>query len=214
MEALAEMPDDAFDLAITDAPYGLDMDTQMAREYSAKYGWKKHNQKGWDKSIPTSSYFHHIQRVTRFQILWGGNYFLSFLESTKCMISWDKMQEFNGATFELAWTNFESPSKTFRMSRVEAYGHTDKIHPTQKPVKLYEWLIQNYAKPGMTILDTHLGSGSIAIACEKMGYSLTGFEIDQEYFDGAVNRFEKHIKQPRIEFPENTQPTVTQLTID
>jgi site-specific DNA-methyltransferase (adenine-specific) len=119
------------------------------------------------------------------------------MEAMKAMrfLIWDKMQEFNGAVFEMAWTSFTSPSKAFRMSRVEAYTTDIKIHPTQKPVKLYEWILDNYAKEGDKILDTHLGSGSIAIACHNRGFSLDAWEIDAEYHAAAVKRFEQHKQQ-------------------
>ena len=120
---------------------------------------------------------------------------LENLHSTPCFLIWDKMQEFTGAVFEMAWTSFTSPSKAFRMSRVEAYTTDVKIHPTQKPVKLYEWILDKYAKEGDKILDTHLGSGSIAIACHNRGFDLTGFEIDKEYFDNAVERLRVHQSQ-------------------
>ena len=105
------------------------------------------------------------------------------------------MQEFNGAVFEMAWTSFTSPSKAFRMSRVEAYKTDIKIHPTQKPVKLYEWLLDKYANEGDKIIDTHLGSGSIAIACHNRGFALDAWEIDAEYHAAAVKRFEQHKQQ-------------------
>jgi site-specific DNA-methyltransferase (adenine-specific) len=123
---------------------------------------------------------------------------IEYLYSTPCLIIWDKMQEFSGAVFETAWTSFTSPSKAFRMSRVEAYCNQDKIHPTQKPVKLYEWLLMNYAKEGDKILDTHLGSGSIAIACHNLGFDLTACELDKDYYEAALKRIEQHQSQQRL----------------
>ena len=117
------------------------------------------------------------------------------LMSTPCWLIWDKMQEFRGAVFEMAWTSFNSPAKAFRMSRVEAYANQDKIHPTQKPVALYNWLLENYAKPGDKILDTHMGSGSIAIACHYRQHHLTACELDEDYFRDACKRIEKETRQ-------------------
>ena len=120
-----------------------------------------------------------------------------YLLPSPCWLIWDKMQEFAGAVFEMAWTSFKSPAKAFRMSRVEAYANKNKIHPTQKPVALYKWLLTNYAKEGDKILDTHLGSFSSVIACLDMGFEITGCELDQEYFENGmkrVNTFKQQLK--------------------
>ena len=111
---------------------------------------------------------------------------------------WDKMQEFSGAVFEMAWTSFTSPAKAFRMSRVEAYTNQTKIHPTQKPTRLYDWILHNYAKPNDLILDTHLGSGSSRIAAYKGGFNFVGFEIDQEYYEKQEKRFNDFKSQLRL----------------
>ena len=191
MLMMARYPDDYFDLAITDPPYGLGkklVDGGAGR--NGKFDKNRDSVK-WDK-LPNKEYFEELFRVSKNQIIWGGNYFI--LPPTRCNLIWDKIQEFSGADFELAWTSFDKASKAFRMSRVEAYSK-GKIHPTQKPVKLYEWLLMNYAKEGDKILDTHLGSGSIAIACHNLGFDLTACELDKDYYDAAMKRLKQHQQQ-------------------
>lgn len=196
LEAMKIMQDNQFDLAIVDPPYGIDWMKQIQNP-NTKANWKRYKNKEWDKETPTPKYFKELFRVSKNQVIWGGNYMVENLYSSPCWILWDKMQEFSGAVFEMAWSSFKSPSKAFRMSRVEAYSK-GKIHPTQKPVKLYEWLLMNYAKEGDKILDTHLGSGSIALACHNLGYDLTGYELDKEYYDNAIKRIKNHQAQTRI----------------
>ena len=186
LEAMKQMDDNQFDLAIVDPPYGIGISSNPIRQ--------QHKKKNWDSSIPTKEYFEELQRVSKHQIIWGGNYFLHFLTSTQCFLIWDKKQpmNFSLAMCEMAWTSFSKPAKMFRKSVLSEKG---KIHPTQKPVKLYEWLLDNYAKEGDKILDTHLGSGSIALACHNRGFDLTGFEIDSEYHNNAVERLRVHQSQ-------------------
>jgi len=184
-------------IGIVDPPYGIDWMKQIQNP-NTKANWKNYKNKDWDKGIPNDYYFKELFRISRNQIIWGGNYMLENLHSTPCFLIWDKMQEFTGAVFEMAWTSFTSPSKAFRMSRVEAYTTDIKIHPTQKPVKLYEWLLINYAKEGDKILDTHLGSGSIAIACHNLKFDLTGYELDREYYEAATKRLKQHQAQQRL----------------
>jgi site-specific DNA-methyltransferase (adenine-specific) len=197
MELMARYEDNYFDLAIVDPPYGIDWMSQIKNPNKGK-SWKQYENKEWDKEIPNKEYFDALFRISKNQIIWGGNYMIEYLYSTPCLIIWDKMQEFSGAVFETAWTSFKSPSKAFRMSRVEAYCNQNKIHPTQKPVKLYEWLLMNYAKEGDKILDTHLGSGSIAIACHNLGFELTACELDKDYYEAAMKRLEQHKAQQRL----------------
>jgi site-specific DNA-methyltransferase (adenine-specific) len=196
MEALKEFKDNQFNLAIVDPPYGIDWMNQI-KNPNTKANWKTYKNKEWDKETPSPEYFKELFRVSKNQIIWGGNYMVENLYSSPCWILWDKMQEFTGAVFEMAWSSFKSPSKAFRMSRIEAYSK-GKIHPTQKPVKLYEWLLMNYAKEGDKILDTHLGSGSIAIACHNLGFDLEGYELDKEYFESATKRLHQHQSQIRM----------------
>ena len=151
--------------------------------------------KDWDAEIPTAEYFDELKRVSKNQIIWGGNYFLDYLGNTKCMLVWDKMNGGNNmADAELAWTSFDKAVRMFRMHHFSG-GYEAKIHLTQKPIKLYRWLLQNYAKQGDKILDTHGGSMTIARACYEEGFDLDIMELDKEYFDKGVQKFKEHISQ-------------------
>lgn len=195
LEVMKQMDDNQFDLAIVDPPYGIG-----ASEMTMGSGKNKKYKKGknWDNETPRIEYFNELQRVSKNQIIWGGNYFADKLKTSRCWIFWDK--GINGdcdfADGELAWCSFD---KVLRIAKIRYKGFlgADKvrIHPTQKPVKLYEWILDKYAKEGDKILDTHLGSGSIAIACHNRGFDLTGFEIDKEYFDNACERLRVHQSQ-------------------
>ena len=190
----------SWDLAIVDPPYGVD----MANKINSVTGGIKHNTKDWDKYTPTHEYWDELFRVSKNQIVWGGNYFISKIQrDSSCWIFWDKN---NGdslfADGELAWTSFDSP---VRLAKIHWCGSAakhetgqNKIHPTQKPVKLYKWLLTNYAKEGDTILDTHGGSMSIAIACWDLGFDLDVCELDTDYFNDAVKRFENHVAQGQL----------------
>ena len=195
LEAMRQMTDNQFDLAIVDPPYGIDAAKKPIE--AGKWKRKIHKSKDWDSSIPPKEYFQELKRVSKNQVIWGGNYFLDYLTNTSCFIVWDKKLTKGWlADCELAWTSFGTQTKMFTRHHIEDYNAGIKrIHPTQKPVKLYEWLLDNYAEEGQTILDTHLGSGSIALACHNRGYSLTGFEIDKEYFDAAQKHLEVHQSQ-------------------
>lgn len=199
MIGMKDYPDKYFDLAIVDPPYGIDWMDQIQNP-NTKANWKQYDNKEWDKNIPETPYFNELKRVSKEQIIWGGNYMTDFLYPSSCWVIWDKMQEFSGAVFEMAWTSFKSPAKAFRMSRVEAYANQEKIHPTQKPTQLYKWLLKNYAQPGDKILDTHLGSGSSRIAAYEMGFDFTGYEIDKDYFEAQEKRFRQHTAQVKM-FP-------------
>jgi len=193
-KALKRFSDNHFDLAIVDPPYGLGnklVDGGAGR--NGKFDKNRDSVK-WD-ILPNDEYFAELMRVSKNQIIWGGNYFK--LPPTRCNLIWYKMQEFSGADFELAWTSFDKASKAFKMSRVEAYSD-GKIHPCQKPIKLYEWILKNYANEGDLILDTHLGSGSIRIACQKNGFNFTGFEIDKDYYEAQEKRFKDFVSQLRM----------------
>tara|TARA_R110002020_G_scaffold222415_3_gene431191 strand:- start:5 stop:619 length:615 start_codon:yes stop_codon:yes gene_type:complete len=191
MELMKRYEDNHFDLAIVDPPYGIDVNKMSLGDGAKK---QKRHKEYLDSSIPSIDYFNELKRVSKNQIIWGGNYFIDFLNNTRCFVIWDKIQEFSGADFEMAWTSFDKVSKSFRMSRVEAYSK-GTIHPTQKPVKLYEWLLDNYAEEGNKILDTHLGSGSIALACHNRKYDLTACELDKDYFEASTKRLKKHQQQ-------------------
>ena len=191
MLLMARYPDNYFDLAIVDPPYGIGDKFKGGK--SGKMQFNEVVDKGWD-CVPSDEYFKELFRVSKNQIIWGGNYF--DLPPTRCFIVWDKQisDDFTLAMAELAWTSFDKLAKIFRYS-VPKDG---KIHPTQKPIKLYKWLLDKYAKQGDKILDTHLGSGSIAIACHDYGFELTAAELDKEYYDKAIQRIKNHISQQKL----------------
>lgn len=194
MEAMAEFPDKYFDLAIVDPEYGIDVNHNMGR----RKGDKKSNYKKvtWDKKPAGDKYFKELFRVSRNQIIWGGNYF--DLPACKKPIIWDKRQPegIDQAMFEYAWSSLDKlQSKIFRFS---TSLNLDRIHPTQKPIALYKWLLKNYAKSGNRILDTHLGSGSSRIAAWDMGFDFWGYEIDADYFNDHEKRFKNHISKPAL----------------
>ena len=191
MDFMKEIPDNYYELAIVDPPYGIGFDGQKECDKTNRIGYEF---KKWDSAIPDKSYFRELMRVSKSQIIWGGNYMTDHLFQSRCWIIWDKMQKFSGSDFEMAWTNFNRPSKAFRLSRVEAYTHQTKIHPTQKPRRLYKWILENYAKEGFKIFDSHGGSFSSACACLDMGFEFDGCEIDKEYFDNAVERLKNNVQ--------------------
>jgi site-specific DNA-methyltransferase (adenine-specific) len=194
MLLMARYPDKYFDLAIVDPPYGIGDKFKGGK--SGKMNFNEVVDKGWDSAPPPKEYFNELQRVSKNQIIWGGNYFLDNLSSSRCFIVWDKKisEDFSLAMAELAWTSFDKLAKIFRQPTTKV----GKIHPTQKPVALYKWLLENYAKEGDKILDTHLGSGSIAIACHDYKFDLTACELDKEYFDKAIQRINNHTAQTKL----------------
>jgi len=198
MELMAEFPDNHFDLAIVDPPYGIGAD--KAQNNSALSGrksnggaWKEYKDTSWDESPPEDEYFGELARVSKGRIVWGGNYFPI---QDSGVIVWNKGENGTLPHGEMAKASMQT-FKVFNMSRCDAYinGTGEKIHPTQKPVALYKWLLQNYAKPGQRILDTHMGSGSIAIACHYFGCHLTASELDTDYFEAACNRIQRETRQ-------------------
>ncbi len=195
MELMSRYEDNHFDLAIVDPPYGIGMD-------GGNVGYKGFNnfeKKGWDKAIPEQEYFEELFRISKNQIVWGGNYF--GLPATRCFLVWDKGEGFYNRTYaecELAWTSFDKNTVKYKRDPLAKGDYKGKIHPTQKPVKLYEWLLMNYAKDGDKILDTHLGSGSIAIACHNLGFDLTACELDKDYYYAAMKRIQQHKAQQRL----------------
>ena len=201
MELMSRYPDGYFELAIVDPPYGLG-DRLIKGGDKGKMGTltklADNKVETWDDKIPSSEFFIELKRVSKNQIIWGGNYFLDFLGKTDGFIVWDKMNGTNPmADAELAWQNIKGTTRMFRWHHFSG-ERNKKIHPTQKPVKLYEWLLMNYAKDGDKILDTHLGSGSIAIACHNLGFDLTACELDPEYYNAAMKRIENHKAQQRL----------------
>ena len=191
MELMARYEDNHFDLAIVDPPYGLGERIYRGGTDGCKFHTLFGDNK-WDDEIPSKEYFIELFRVSKNQIIWGGNYF--DLPPTRTIICWDKMiGDNNFSMWEMAWTSFNKPAKIYSQS-----SSGDRIHPTQKPVKLYEWLLIKYAKEGDKILDTHLGSGSIAIACHNLGFDLTACELDKDYYEAALKRIEQHQAQQRL----------------
>lgn len=204
MLLMRETPDKAYDLAIVDPPYGIGFGTFNRTNMDSlgnRYKADKYKNGAWDKEIPPPQYFGELMRVSKNQIIWGGNYFP--LPPTQGFIFWYKQNPVkNFADGELAWTSFQTPAKCYPYRYYGGLeGNTscgEKIHPTQKPAQLYRWVLNNYAKPGDKILDTHLGSGSIAIACHDLGFDLTATEIDKDYYDAAVKRFNLHKSQLQL----------------
>ena len=187
MELMARYPDKYFELAIVDPPYGISISKNPVRQ--------KHNKKNWDNETPNKEYFDELFRVSKNQIIWGGNYF--DLPPTQGFFIWDKKQphDFSLAMVEYAWSSIQKPAKMWSFS---VQKEQNKIHPTQKPVQLYKWIITNNAKQGDKILDTHLGSGSIAIACHDLGFDLTACELDTDYYNAAMKRLSDHQKQLKL----------------
>lgn len=207
MHGMHNTPDKFYDLAIVDPPYGINHAEIAGKQSGKQYGnaaapKAQYAIKDWDKGIPSAEYFKELYRVSKDQIIFGANYMVEYLNPSMGWIFWDKDNGSNGfSDGELAYTSFD---KGLRMFKYTWNGMIQKnmgsrkeirFHPTQKPVDLYSWILRNYAPPQAKILDTHLGSGSIAIACYDMGYDLTGYEIDQDYYNAAVKRLENHKKQ-------------------
>jgi site-specific DNA-methyltransferase (adenine-specific) len=197
IELMKSYPDKYFDLACIDPPYGIGHSLLSSEKRGSKFV-RTERHLDWD-ILPTNDFWIELFRVSKNQIIWGGNYFLDNLPSTKGMIIWDKIQMFSGADFEFAWTSFDTSAKAFRMSRVEAYGNTNKIHPTQKPIELYDFCF-NYSKleEGSKVLDTHLGSGSSRISANKNKFHFVACEIDEEYFNKQNKRYEEFVSQIRM----------------
>jgi site-specific DNA-methyltransferase (adenine-specific) len=210
MLLMARYEDNYFDLAIVDPPYGIDINESIGRRKGMKHSG--HKKAVWDNEIPTNEYFKELKRVSKNQIIWGANYFN--MPPTKCFIIWDKnySEDVTFSRYEYAWASFNKTSKGFEFN---GQANKNKIHPTQKPVKLYEWLLMNYAQrkcshkhreserylctdcrnSDVKILDTHLGSGSIALACHNLGFDLTACELDKEYYNAAMKRLKQHQQQ-------------------
>jgi site-specific DNA-methyltransferase (adenine-specific) len=211
MQLMARYPDNYFDLAIVDPPYGINFDGNTtvkgkAGKASTFSNKQHHEKKEWDSERPSLEYFQELQRVSKNQIIWGGNYFADLLPAKKGWVYWDKKitnaNNTNYSDGELAWSSFDSVLRKFTYDWI-GFGYLNnpqrekKIHPTQKPVQLYSWLFQNYAKEGYKILDTHIGSGSIAIAVDnankidKMNLTLVGCELDKDYYNATMKRIKE-----------------------
>lgn len=202
-EALKSFSDGYFDIAVVDQPYGIG-----ANKMQLGNGKRKiyRGEADWDNAIPTAEYWEQLFRVSKNQIIWGGNYFN--LPPTRCFIIWDKVQRIDQADCEFAWTSFNGSARVFQYARGNESGFAPKlkgveraginIHPTQKPIALYTWVLSKFAKEGDLILDTHLGSGSSRIAARKGGFNFVGFEIDKNYYEAQEKRFQTFISQLRM----------------
>ena len=207
IDYMKTLKDGEFDLAVVDPPYGIDADQK--RGDTGRNGHIKQRDYhigNWDKMIPTAEYFTELKRVSKNQIIWGGNYFLDYLNATSCMLVWDKQNGDNYyADCELALTSFDTAVRKVKY-RWHGFLQADmknkevRIHPTQKPMKLYRWIFENYAEKGMKILDTHLGSGSSAVAAHYLGMNFVGCEVDKTYYDLAVKRFNTETVQTEIQW--------------
>lgn len=206
MEFMRTVPDKAFSVAIVDPPYGIGVsDYKRKNTKTARFT----DTKVWDDARPTPEYFAELFRVSGTQVVWGMNHLLDMLPPTRGFVSWFKHQNGNFSECELAWTSGNRGLFFDLPYQADLYG---KIHPTQKPVALYRWLLKNYAKPGDRILDTHLGSGSIAIACDIEGFDFVGMEIDADYFKAASKRLADHQSAPRLfDAPKADHGTQTNL---
>ena len=199
MEYMKGCADNSFDLAIVDPPYGKKPTRNSDGAGVCKRTFGRGSDK-WDVR-PDAEYFIEIFRVSKNQIIWGGNYFIDFLRPTNSFIVWDKEKDLPVfADCELAWTSFTSVARIFKykwhgMIQGDMQNKEKRIHPTQKPRALYDWLLLNYAKPDHRILDTHLGSGSSAIAAHYFGCDFVGMEIDKDYYDAACERFDRETRQ-------------------
>lgn len=205
MLMMARYPDGYFDLAIVDPPYGIGASKTFTGEKRKSGNGKamksKHSKKEWDSEIPSKEYFNELKRVSKNQIIWGGNYFANMLDNSQGWIIWDKN---NGTTkfadCEMAWTSFDIATRIFKhtwngMLQEDMGNKQEKIHPTEKPFELYKYCLEKHAKEGFKILDTHLGSGSIAIACHDYKFDLTACELDTEYYEKAIKRIKNHTSQ-------------------
>ena len=192
MKGMKEFPDKYFDLAIVDPPYGINAGKM-------NMGSGKHlfnNNKTWDESIPSSDYFSELFRVSKMQVIWGGNYFTQYLKPSPHWLVWDKKNpHLSFAEGELAWMNDGNNLRIFHFYTVQQTMEGRKIHPTQKPIELYDWILRNYAEPGYKILDTHVGSASSLIACKRLNFDFVGFEIDKEYYRLACERIARETAQ-------------------
>ena len=196
LSAMREMPDNAYSIALVDPPYGIGMDAQIGKKKGER-GSKWIGGK-WDSEVPSPEYFDQLLRVSKNQIIWGGNYFN--LKPSRCFLIWDKVQRIEQADCELAWTSMCGSARIFTYARgnLQGFRNPNRFHPTEKPVALYKWLLTNYAKEGDRILDTHGGSMSIALACWDLKFDLDLWELDADYYKAGVERFKKHQAQGQL----------------
>ena len=201
LQAMRNYPDNYFELAIVDPPYGIG-EANEKRMLSRHHSQKKYKAGSWDSKPPTIDYFIELQRVSQNQIIWGANHFIENIPNANspCWLFWDKDGYADFADGELAWCSLKTAVRKFKWTwdGFRKQSPENRIHPTQKPVALYRWLLKNYAKPGDKILDTHLGSGSSRIACDMEGYDFTGYELDTDYFNASVKRFNEYKMQIKL----------------
>ena len=205
VEGMKRFSDNHFDLAIVDPRYGIDINNQSQGKGGGVARKIDYTKKDWDKTAPEIIYFNELRRVSKNQIIWGANHFISRLPiDSSCWVVWDKDNgETDFADCELAWTSFKTAVRRFKwtwagMRQQNMKNKEERIHPTQKPIALYKWLLMNYASEGNLILDTHLGSGSSRIAAYDLGYDFIGFEIDPEYYEKQEKRFKNFSAQQRL----------------
>lgn len=200
LQAMREMKDNQYDLAIVDPPYGIGRSGQKKTICkNPKHNRKYFENKGWDKEIPSPEYFEQLFRVSKDQIIWGANYFAEYLYPSKGWIVWDKAQYgLSMSDCELAFSSYQRATRIWKKNRAIFLSEGDTIHPTQKPIELYKYCLENYANPGDKILDTHLGSGSIACACWDLGFDLDAWEIDADYFEKTKERYTQYSKQSKL----------------
>ena len=222
MAGMARYPDKHFDLAIVDPPYGIGESGKTNKTRSKLAVAKDYESfHGDDLKSPDVEYFQELMRVSKNQIIWGANHYISKIPYDRsCWIVWDKENGDNDfADCELAWTSFKSAVRRFKsrwagMLQGNMKNKEHRIHPTQKPVALYKWLLKNYAKPGDKILDTHVGSASSLIACYDLGFDAVGFELDPDYYQASLERLQKHQRQIRFDLPEPEPDKLEQMGLD
>jgi len=217
MDFMADKPDNYYDLAIVDPPYGIGENAARNNEGDRPTKkWKNPNSQHYkifdDTSIPSKEYFNQLFKITNNQIIWGGNNFIEYLSSSTGWIVWDKKVDIKEhlSMCELAWSNYNIKCNKFEYlwAGFKKAKQIKRIHPTQKPIALYKWLLQNYAKPGQTIFDSHVGSGSIRIACHDLGFGFEGCEIDADYWQAQEDRYNNHIQQGGLFGKEEMQELV------
>ena len=203
MELMEKYPDKHFDLAIVDPPYGIREDGHRENNRSKLARSKNYHKALWDFPRPDYKYFRELFRVSKNQFIWGSNNYPEYLKQSSCWIVWDKDNSGNFADCELAYGSFKTAVRRFKyrwngMLQEDMKNKEIRIHPTQKPVALYKWLLSNYAKQGDLILDTHVGSASSLIACEDMGFKYVGCELDKDYYNQSMERLTKHLAQGKL----------------
>ena len=203
MEGMKEYPDKFFDLAIVDPPYGTQQNAHRVKSRTKLAKTTDWGSFDWDSSIPEAEYFTQLFRISKHQIIWGGNYMIEHLKNTSCFLVWDKNNTGSFADCELAWTSFDTAVRMFKytwngMIQEDMKNKEVRIHPTQKPIPLYKWTLKNYAKPEFKIISTHVGSASDLIAFEDFGCEYIGFEIDPDKYNSALKRLNQHKAQLRM----------------